>query len=164
MHRLNRLQDGVLSLLALLGAVATLMLMLHVAADIVMRNVWNAPIPATWEVVTHYYMVSLAFIPLAWVEKTGGMVQVEVINGALSPTMMKISDLIVVVITVVIYATLAWVTYRAAVGRTNVGAFVMANQVRVITWPAYWIPPLGFGLAAVSVALRGIRLTLGAKA
>lgn len=164
MHRLNRLQDGFLSLLALLGAVATLMLMLHVAADIVMRNVWNAPIPATWEVVTHYYMVSLAFIPLAWVEKTGGMVQVEVINGALSPTMMKISDLIVVVITVVIYATLAWVTYRAAVGRTNVGAFVMANQVRVITWPAYWIPPLGFGLAAVSVALRGIRLTLGAKA
>ena len=164
MDRLTRFQDGFLAALAVLGAIATVMLMLHVGTDIVMRNLWNAPIPATWEIVTHYYMVALAFIPLAWVEKTGGMVQVEVINGMLSPRMRLLSDILVAVIAVAIYATLARVTWNAAVGRTNVGAFVMANQTRVITWPAYWLPPLGFGLAAISVALRGFRLALGGKA
>lgn len=164
MHRLTQVQDSLLAALAVLGGIATVLLMIHVGIDIVMRNIWNAPIPATWEIVTHYYMVSLAFIPLAWVEKTGGMVQVEVINGALSPRMMRLSDILVAVIAVAIYATLAWVTWKAAIGRTNVGAFVMANQTRVITWPAYWIPPLGFGLAALSVGLRGLRLAMGGKA
>lgn len=164
MLRLQQFQDGFLAALAVLGAVATLLLMLHVGADIVMRNVWNAPIPATWEIVTHYYMVALAFIPLAWVEKTGGMVQVEVINGMLSPRMRQVSDVMVAVIAVTIYATLAFVTFQAAMRSTNVGQFVMANQTRVVVWPAYWLPPLGFGLAAISVALRGLRLALGGKA
>jgi TRAP-type C4-dicarboxylate transport system permease small subunit len=164
MHRLNQLQDGLLAALAVLGAIATVFLMIHVGLDITMRNLWNAPIPATWEVVTHYYMVTLAFIPLAWVEKSGGMVQVEIINGALSPGMMRLSDVLVALISVAIYATLAWVTWQAAMSRTAVGAFVMANQTRVVTWPAYWLPPLGFGLAALSVALRGIRLIFGGKA
>ena len=164
MLRLQQLQDGFLTALAVLGAVATLLLMLHVGTDIVMRNVWNAPIPATWEIVTHYYMVALAFVPLAWVEKTGGMVQVEVINGVLSPRMRRVSDMLVALIAVVIYATLAFVTFQAAMGRTAVGAFVMANQTRVVVWPAYWLPPLGFGLAAISVALRGLGLALGSKA
>ena len=164
MHRLSQVQDGLIAALAVLGAIATLLLMLHVGVDIVMRNVWNSPIPATWEIVTHYYMVALAFIPLAWVEKTGGMVQVEVINGMLSPRVMRVSDTLVALIAVVIYATLAYVTYKAAMSRMSVSAFVMANQVRVVIWPAYWLPPLGFGLAAVSVALRGLRLMIGAKA
>jgi TRAP-type C4-dicarboxylate transport system permease small subunit len=164
MRRLGTLQDILLAGLAIIGAIATTLLMLHVVADVAMRNLFNRPIPATYEVVVNYYMVAMAFVPLAWIEKTGGMVQVEVINGMLSPRMRLLSDILVAVIAVAIYATLAWVTWNAAVGRTNVGAFVMANQTRVITWPAYWLPPLGFGLAAISVALRGFRLALGGKA
>ncbi|MCL4675974.1 MAG: TRAP transporter small permease [Pararhodobacter sp.] len=164
MLRLQQLQDGLLAALAVLGAVATLLLMVHVGADIVMRNIWNAPIPATWEIVTHYYMVALAFIPLAWVEKSGAMVQVEVINGLLSPGVMRLSDLIVAVIGAVIYGVLAWVTYQAAMRSMSSGQYVMANQMVVVVWPAYWIPPLGFGLASLVVTLRGLHLMIGARA
>ena len=163
MHRLTQFQDGLIAALALLGAAATLLLMLHVGVDIVMRNIWNAPIPATWEIVTHYYMVTMAFIPLAWVEKTGGMVQVEVINGMLSPGVMRVSDILVAVLGAVIYGALFLVTVQAALRSTATGQFVMANDVMVVIWPAYWLPPLGFGIAALSVAVRGLRLTIGAK-
>lgn len=163
MHRLTQFQDGLIAALALLGAAATLLLMLHVGVDIVMRNIWNAPIPATWEIVTHYYMVTMAFIPLAWVEKTGGMVQVEVINGMLSPGAMRVSDILVAVLGAVIYGALFLVTVQAALRSTATGQFVMANDVMVVIWPAYWLPPLGFGIAALSVAVRGLRLTIGAK-
>jgi TRAP-type C4-dicarboxylate transport system permease small subunit len=154
MRRLALIRDALLSALALVGAVATVALMLHVVADIVMRNIWNAPIPATYEVVTNYYMVALAFVPLAWVEKSGAMVQVEVINGALSPLMMRLSDLLVALISATVYVALAWVTWQVAVRNTGVGSFVLANQTRVPTWPAYWLPPLGFTLAALATAIK----------
>ena len=154
MHRLAQIRDLLLSALALIGAVATVALMLHVVADIAMRNLFNRPIPATYEVVVNYYMVALAFIPLAWVEKSGAMVQVEVINGALNPAMLRLSDALVALISAAIYAALAWVTWQVAVRQTGVGGFVTANQIRVPVWPAYWLPPTGFALAALAAALK----------
>jgi len=154
MRRLETLQDILLAGLAIIGAIATTLLMLHVVADVAMRNLFNRPIPATYEVVVNYYMVAMAFVPLAWIEKTGGMVQVEVINGMLSPGMLRLSDTLVALISVAIYATLAWVTWKVALRTTATGTFVLTNQLRVPVWPAYWLPPLGFGLAALACALR----------
>lgn len=154
MNRLERIEDAALSLLAVLGAVATLALMLHVAADITLRNLTNQPIPATFEVVTNYYMVALAFIPLAWVEKSGGMVQVEIIDGALSPFMKRLSDRLVALISTLVYAVLAWVTLQVALRNSAIGSYLMANSVRVLTWPAFWIPPVGFGLAALVTFIK----------
>ena len=163
MRRLAALRDAALSALALVGAVAVIALMVHVCADILLRNVWNWPIPATYEVAVNYYMVAMAFIPLAWVEKSGAMIQVEVINGALSPAMMRVSDVLVALISAAIYATLAWVTWQVAVRQTGVGAFVTANQIRVPVWPAYWLPPAGFALAAVAAALKLPALLIPAR-
>lgn len=154
MNRLERVENAALELLAILGAVATLALMFHVAADITLRYLTNQPIPATFEIVTNYYMVSLAFIPLAWVEKSGGMVQVEIIDGFLSPFMLRVSDRIVSLISTLVYAILAWVTLQVALRNSAIGSYLMANNTRVLTWPAYWIPPVGFGLAALVTFIR----------
>ena len=154
MNRLESIEDKALSLLAVLGAVATLALMVHVAADILLRNIINMPIPATFEIVTNYYMVSLAFIPLAWVEKSGGMVQVEVIDGFLSPAVKRLSDRVVSLISTAVYGILAWVTLGVALRNSAIGSYLIANHTRVLTWPAYWIPPLGFGLAALVTFIR----------
>lgn len=154
MRRLAALRDAALSALALVGALAVIALMVHVCADIALRNIWNRPIPATYEVVVNYYMVALAFIPLAWVERSGAMIQVEVINGALTPAMLRVSEVLVALISAAIYAALAWVTWQVALRQTGVGAFVTANQLRVPVWPAYWLPPAGFALAALAAALK----------
>ena len=77
--------------------------------------------------------------------------------------MIRASDVLVAAFSVVVYATLTWVTWQAAVRSTATGSFALANQVRVPTWPAYWLPPLGFGLAALSAALR-IPAILGRRA
>jgi TRAP-type C4-dicarboxylate transport system permease small subunit len=163
MRRLGTIRDVLLSGLAIIGATATTLLMLHVVADVAMRNLFNQPIPATYEVVVNYYMVAMAFVPLAWLERSGGMVQVEVINGMLSPRMLRVSDLLVAVISALVYATLAWVTWKVAIRTFATGTFVLTNQIRVPTWPAYWLPPLGFGLAALACALRLVPTGKGAQ-
>jgi TRAP-type C4-dicarboxylate transport system permease small subunit len=154
MRKLASIRDAVLGGLAFIGAMATVLLMLHVATDIALRNLFNAPVPATFIIVTNYYMPALAFLPLAWLEKSGGMIQVELINGALSPTIMRVSDLLVAVISAVLYGILALVTWRTAMSNTALGSFILSNQTPIPIWPAYWLPPLGFGLAAMAAMLR----------
>lgn len=159
MRALLRLQDGLLTLLAVIGALAIGALMLHVFTDVILRNVSNTPIPATYEIVTNYYMIALAFIPLAWVERGGGMVQVEVIDSFMSRPMLKWSDRLVALISTLIYGALAWFTMESALKNMASGTFVMAQSVPVPTWPAYFLVPLGFGLAGLVTAIRMITAT-----
>ena len=156
MRLLSRIQDGLLAMLALIGALAIIALMIHVVTDVTLRNTTNTPVPATFEIVTHYYMIALAFIPLAWVERGGGMVQVEVIEPFLNERALNWSDRLVAAISTVIYGGLAWVTWITAVKNFETGVFVMAQNIAVPTWPAYFLVPLGFGLAALTTALRAI--------
>ncbi len=154
MGLISRIRDASLSLLAVIGAVAILFLMIHIMSDVVLRNTINQPVPATYEIVTNYYMVALAFVPLAWLERTGGMVSVEVIDSLLSPRMTWMSDKLVALISTAIYGALAWVTFGAAMKSYSAGTFVMAQSVPIPTWPAYFLPPLGFFLAALVTILR----------
>lgn len=154
MQQLLRLQDRLLTLLTVLGGVATVALMVHVATDILLRNLANAPIPATYEIATHYYMVSLAFLPLAALERSGGMIQVEVMDKLLGRRGLYLSNLLNSVIAALVYATLTYVTWIEAMNAMSKGRFVFANTVHVLTWPAYWIPPLGFAVAMIVAVLR----------
>lgn len=163
MRALLRLQDGLLTLLAVIGALAIGALMMHVFGDVVLRNAANSPIPATYEIVTNYYMIALAFIPLAWVERGGGMVQVEVIDSFMSRRMLNWSDRLVALISTLIYGALAFFTFESALKNMEAGTFVMAQSVPVPTWPAYFLVPLGFGLAALVTAIRMISGTSEAE-
>ncbi len=154
MQALVRVRDASLLGLALIGAFAILTLMIHVTLDVVLRNLANRPVPATYEIVTNYYMVALAFIPLAWVEKSGGMVNVEVIEGFLNPFALWFSDRLVALISTAIYLLLAWVTFEASIKTFAAGTFVLAQNIPIPTWPAYFLPPLGFFLAAIVAAAR----------
>jgi TRAP-type C4-dicarboxylate transport system permease small subunit len=154
MRMISRIRDISLAGLAVIGSLAILTLMIHVMTDVVLRNTVNQPVPATYEIVTNYYMIALAFIPLAWVEHSGGMVNVEVIDSLLGPRGLWLSDRIVAVISTSIYAMLAWVTWGPALHAHAVGTFVMAQNVPIPTWPAHFLPPLGFLLAALVTATR----------
>ena len=154
MRLLSRTSDALLAALAVIGAIAILALMVHIMADVVLRNTLNRPVPATYEIVTNYYMVALAFVPLAWLERSGGMVNVEVIEPLLGPRALWLSDRIVAAISTAIYGMLAWVTFEASLKTFAAGTFVLAQSIPIPTWPAYFLPPLGFFLAALVTLIR----------
>ncbi|SPF80228.1 TRAP transporter small permease [Pseudoprimorskyibacter insulae] len=156
MQRLHQIRDGLMSVLVLIGGLAVIALMVHVGLDVLSRNLSNAPIPATYEIVTEYYMVGLAFIPLAWVEKNGGMVQVEIMDSFMGPRMRRLSNIAVSLISGVIYGALTWVSWSVAIKNMTTGTFVMAMNVPVPTWPAHFMLPFGFGLAVLVVLLRAV--------
>lgn len=154
MRPLARLHSLLLDALVLIGALAIVAMMLHVIVDVILRNVSNTPIPATYEIVTKYYMIALAFVPLAFVERRGGMVQVEVIDPFLSAVARDALERLVAALSAAVYGTLAWVTLHDAFDAFETGAFVMAQTYRLPVWPGFFLPPLGFALATIAVLIR----------
>ena len=107
MRTIARLRNVSIAGLAVSGGLAILPMMLHVATDVALRNLVNRPVPATYEIVTqYYYMSALAFVPLAWMERSRGMIAVEVTGSLLGPRATWVSDKLVAVISTIIYAAL----------------------------------------------------------
>lgn len=153
----ERLAQG----LALVGAIGIVLMMLHVGADILSRNLMGRPIPATHEIVSRYYMVLIGFLPLAWVERRRGMVAVEVLEWMLGPRGRRFSDLLVALIAFGIYAGLAWVTWHTALSNWRSGSFVTVLNYRLPVWPTYFLLPAGLALAALATLVRALEVLTG---
>lgn len=158
MHILKKIAARASQLVALIGAIALIFMLVHVAADVLLRNTLQTPIPATNEIVSRYYMVLIAFLPIAYVENTRSMVSVEVIEGMLGKALLKVSDLFVLMITVPVYACLTWVTFIAAIQNWEIGSFVDVQGIQIPIWPSYFLPAFGFLLALIISFIRVISI------
>lgn len=158
MSQLSGLANRLSRILAFVAAIGVTLMMIHVCADIGARVITGASLPATVEIVSYYYMVLVAFLPLAWVEWKGGMVSVELIEFLLSPRLRRLSDASVALIACVIYAVMAYATWVTAVKNFETGTFVIALQTKIITWPGYFLPTAGFALAALITAIRFLQI------
>lgn len=157
---IDRLADRLGQALALVGALGVLALLLHVTGDVLSRNLLDRPIPATNEIASRYYMVTIAFLPLAWVERKGAMVRVELLDTMMPAWVLRLTEVAVVVLCIAVYAMLAKVTWDTALKNYNIGSFVDVLGHKIAVWPSYFLLPFGFAAAALMVALRPLSLIL----
>ena len=146
--------------LALIAGLGVVVMMAHICADVVARNVLAVSIPGTSEIVARYYMVAVAFLPLAFLERERAMIAVELIDRALPPRVLLLSDIAVGLLTTAVYATLTWVTYRTAASNYASGTFVDVLGARWPVWPSYFLPVAGFALGTVLALLRMVEAAL----
>ena len=158
MSTISQFADKLSRILAFVAAVGVVAMMIHVCADVISRLLTGASLPATVEMVSYYYMVLVAFLPLAWVERRGGMISVELLDFMLSNRMRRLSDSVVGILALGIYTVMAYASWLTAVRNYNTGTFVVALQMKIITWPGYFLPPAGFALAALIVAVRLLQI------
>lgn len=140
--------------LSVIGGFAVLTMIVHIVADVFMRNVMNIALPATVEVVSRYYMVMAAFLPLAWVERTGGMITVDFLTGALGVSGVRVSDVIVGLVSTVVYVFLTYSSWLVALAQFRRSSFIVSMSVSIPVWPTYFILPLSFALATIICLLR----------
>jgi TRAP-type C4-dicarboxylate transport system permease small subunit len=143
-------------LLAYVGAAGVVMMMLHICADIVARNLFSTNLASTAEMVSRYYMVALAFMPIAWVELRGEMISVELIDGFLRPRMLRAIHIAVALVCAVIYAALTWATWGSMVNAIRMRSYIELGSFEFLTWPSFLLPTGGFALAALACLVRGI--------
>ena len=81
-----------LDIQATIGIAAVGLMMFHITFDVFGKYLFNAPLPATLEIVSHYYMVVVVFLPLAMVEKRDAHISVEVLTQNFSDRWQKVVE------------------------------------------------------------------------
>lgn len=140
-------------LLAWVAGLAVLLMMFHVMVDVLGKYLFNAPLPGTAEVVAAYYMIGAVFLPLAWVEVSGGSIVVEVIYEKVPERAQKVMLILADVVSAIYYSVLAWFSWGVAVHAWRINETVDGIW-RVTTWPAKFLLPFGFGLVVVVLLMR----------
>lgn len=140
--------------LAMLGTLGILLMVIHVTLDVLLRSVFSVSIPATVELVTRYYLITLALLPLGWVEWRRGMIAVEALEGLMKPWLVRLSDVLVSLLSAAVYAVLAVATWDKAMEQYDIGSYVMSLNFPMPVWPTYFALPAAFALAAVVCVVR----------
>jgi len=163
MFAIGRALGWVVDALTAIGFLAVMAMMFHVSFDVLGKYLFNAPLPATLEIVSYYYMVACVFLPLGLVERQNLHISVEILTSRLSKPLERFFIFIAMLASLAYFAILTYRTWYDALDKWEVGAFVMGSTSAVPTWPTYFLVPLGCGVM-VAVLLYKIAIYLtGAK-
>lgn len=150
----ERLARWMSNALLILAAVAILLMMLHIVADVVGRYFFDHPVPGTMETTTIYYMVAVSVLPWAYVTQHDGQIVVELFTSGLSRRNLAGLQVLVGLLTFVALAVLAWMTGVDAVAETVLGEVRESGTMMILQWPSRWFLPAGSGLSAICVLLQ----------
>lgn len=145
-----------------LGVVAVLMMMTHITIDVVSKYLFGMPMPGTITVVSNYYMVLIAFLPMAFTERRNAHISVEVVTEHFSPRIQGVLKIGSLIFCAAIFAALTWQSWIEAGRAQKVGSFEIEQNIKLLTWPARYLLPLGCGLMTATLLLRiGIAIRRG---
>lgn len=163
MFAIGRALGWVIDGLTWIGAIAVLAMMFHVALDVLGKYLLNSPLPATLEVVSHYYMVACVFLPLGLVERQNLHIAVEILTSNLAKPIERFFTFIAMVASLLYFGIMTYRTWFDAVDKWQVGAFIMGSTSAVPTWPTYFMVPLGCGVMMAVLLYKIVRYLTGAE-
>ena len=152
-----------LDIQATIGIAAVGLMMFHITFDVFGKYLFNAPLPATLEIVSHYYMVVVVFLPLAMVEKRDAHISVEVLTQHLPDRWQQVIIAATWVLSGVFFTALTYRTWIDAMDKYDVGAFIMGSTSAVPTWPTYFLLPFGCLILVLVLVYKLVIYITGAE-
>lgn len=153
MNHFRTATEKLSGLLLWITIVCLLLMMVNITADIVLRTLFDIPVPATAELTAFYYMVGAVFLPLPLVELRDESIRVDLFYN-MSPRVVKTPMIVIAYLAqFVFFALMFWQT-----GIDAIEAFVkddfVDSQIKIYVWPGRFFLPMGFGMAAVVSVLK----------
>ncbi|SFX25804.1 TRAP transporter small permease [Marinospirillum alkaliphilum] len=151
LERITRLMSLAL---VVIGFVAVALMMLHITADVFLRSAFDVAVPATERIVTRYYMIALALLPLGWVEWSKSMISVDAFSAAYGRVGERFVAVFVPLLSAVIYGVFGMATWLQAMEQFKVGAYIMSLDLVIPLWPTYFLVPLALFMAMLVCLVR----------
>lgn len=143
------------------ACVLILAMMIQICVDVLLKYLASNHIPANIEIVSNYYMVGIAFLPLAFAEKKNGHISAEVLTRLMPMPRQLAAVALAWALSILIYAVLAYRTFLDAEEKREIGAYIFSQGIRLDIWPSYYFLPIGFGLMCVVLTYRLFVLLTG---
>jgi len=121
--------------LSSIAGIMVVLLVCHVTLDVVMRFVFERPLNATILYVSAFYMVGIAFLPLAAVEEKDSHIAVELLVERFPARVQSIIAIIATIVTFIVTATVAVRTGQEALTKYATGSYSIEAGGKILTWP-----------------------------
>lgn len=160
MRRIFALLDTLTFATASVGAVAMVVLMLHVAVEVALRALGTAPV-GTIIFVSNYYMALIVCLPLALVERTNAHIQVDVLTSKLPSGVQRHLMGWTLLVSAIVFGVVTYASWIEAVAQYRLDKFEIEGGIRFSVWYGYFALPIGYGLAAFYMVLKFLAYLLG---
>lgn len=154
MYVIGRILAHITNVMTIIGGLAIALMMFHITADVAGRYFFNSPIPGTITIVSYYYMVIAAFIPLAFAEQKDAHISVEVITERLPEWIQNNIQRLSLLCSGVIFTLLCWRSFEEAGRKYSMGASVVQGNSDISIWATYYVLPLGCALMVLVLAYK----------
>lgn len=161
MQIIHRILGRAIDVATIISAIALVLMMVHITADVGAKFVFSSPLPGTIAIVSTYYMVAVVFLPLAFAERRNNHISVEVLVERLPQLAQYRLNAGATLYSAIIFGLLTWRGLQEALRKTDVGSFIIEQDVRIDTWPAYYLLPLGAGLIVAALVFKVVRFMRG---
>lgn len=160
---LNNLSKKINLILILISSIAIFAMMMHITADVILRSTLDLVVPATERIVTRYYMVALALLPLGWVELQKNMIIVDAFTSLFSKKINLSLDLFANFIAIGVYLVLGIATLEQALEQFKIGSYIMSLNLVIPLWPTYFFVPIAFFVAMLACTLKALDTFISAR-
>lgn len=125
------------------AGLAMFLMMLHITIDVSFRYFFNGQIVGTLEWVSFYYMVTLVFLALGYVEMKNENIRVDLFVQMMPNGLQLALYIFACLLGLVFFGMLCWRSVLDAISATRRAEEAMSN-FRFLIWPARWALPIGF--------------------
>jgi len=148
----QRLFNGLLSTLNLLGAFWVVLLMLLITADVVGRALFNAPLPGVPEIVK-ISVVGLVWCMMAHTLKIGAHLRSSILMDRMPPQARRGVELLACLLGAVMFGLIVYSGWSQMIDAWRVGEFEGEDPVRVPTYPVRSLVLLGAALTSLQFCI-----------
>jgi TRAP-type C4-dicarboxylate transport system permease small subunit len=160
LRRIDRALDLWSRALLALAILAGIAMMLHVSLDVFMRNVFNAPMRQTNQMVAGYYMIAATFLPIAFLGKRDDHITADVFTEYMRPLTRRALDIFTTLLGMIYMTLFTWQSWISADRRTSQGEVLEVSGGYMIVWPGRWLLTIAGASLFLCFALRFVRLVL----
>ncbi|MCZ4366302.1 TRAP transporter small permease [Sulfitobacter dubius] len=156
MTKVVQIANWVAKIPAVFAALLVGAMMVLVASDVVLKYVFNAPVPMTLELVAAYFMPAICFLPLGNVTRTESHLEVELFTQGMTGRPLAAIKLFGCAFGIVYGLYMLDPAIAQAMKMTARAEYWEAATVHVPVWPARWFLPLGVTLMILWLFLLAI--------
>ncbi len=147
-----RLNEWITRALLVTAALLAFSLSFLVVADVIGRGVFNSPVKGTKEVV-EFSIVVICFLQAGYAIRSGGMLQVDVITGALPARVRAGLAAFGALLGLAFFGLILWGSFEPLGHAWRAGEYEGEGALRIPVWPARLVVLAGAALAALNYLL-----------
>ncbi|MCB9958030.1 MAG: TRAP transporter small permease [Rhodospirillaceae bacterium] len=153
---IDKIDHWVSRALLAVGCLFLVLMMLHVTIDVVLRSSFHYQMIGTLETTAYYHMILAVFLPLAYVERQGESIRVDLFVQWMPRPIQLFLYQVACLLGLLYFGILAYQSFRDAWRATEQLETFMSNFLFYI-WPSRWALPIGFIAAALAVLSCSLR-------